>query len=295
MSAPCTLCPRRCAVDRGKQTGFCKANENPKLALAALHLWEEPPISGTNGTGALFFSHCTLQCPFCQNHEISHNGFGKEITVEWLAKIMLSLQQQQAHSISLITPTQYAVGIIEAVALAKQQGLRLPVVYNCGGYESVDTIEMLKGTVDVFLPDFKFFDARYSQRYLSLADYREVATAAIGEMLRTVGPPVLNDEGILQQGVLVRHLLLPGLLTDSLRCVEHLHRSFGDRIYLSLMSQYTPMPQCAADPLLSRRVSPHHYQTLVDFAAELGITQCFLQGQSAANPRFIPEFDLRGV
>ncbi|WMJ83111.1 radical SAM protein [Oscillospiraceae bacterium LTW-04] len=296
----CRLCPRNCGTNRTLHPGYCKTGSEIKIARAALHHWEEPCISGTNGSGAVFFSHCTLGCVFCQNHEISHGGKGLTVSAARLAEIFLELQAQGAHNINLVTPTHYAVGIIDALMLARQKGLSLPVVYNCGGYEKVDTIQMLSPWVDVWLPDFKYAQEKLGLKYSAAPNYPETALSAIAEMLQCVGPPVLDDDGLLRRGVLVRHLLLPGQLADSMQAVDLLYNHFGDDILLSLMSQYTPPDNPSSEfsarcPELTRRVNPRHYDALVDYAAELGITHCYIQDGSAADSAFIPMFDLSGV
>ena len=298
--AACRLCPRNCGVDRAAHPGYCKAGTDVKIARAALHHWEEPCISGQNGSGTVFFSHWTLGCVFCQNHEISHSGKGQAVSCARLAEIFLELQAQGAHNLNLVTPTHYAVGIVEALTLARQNGLTLPVVYNCGGYERPETIQMLSPHIDVWLPDFKYAQEKLGLKYSAVPDYSETALTAIAEMLRHTGPPVLDDSGLLRRGVLVRHLLLPGQLADSMRAVTLLYDCFGDNILLSLMSQYTPPERCNGDfasrfPELTRRVNPSHYEALIDYAAELGITRCYIQDNTAADSAFIPPFDLSGV
>ncbi len=299
-SAACLLCPRNCQTDRTARLGYCKAGPEAKIARAALHFWEEPCISGVNGSGTVFFSHCTLGCVFCQNREISHGGKGQTVTTERLAEIFLELQAQGAHNINLVTPTHYATPIISALTQAQKCGLSLPVVYNCGGYEKVETVRMLSPHIDVWLPDFKYAQEKLGLRYSAAPGYPETALAAIAQMLACAGPPVLDENGLLRRGVLVRHLLLPGQLADSIRAVFLLYDRFGDDIILSLMSQYTPPEKTCDDftarfPELHRRVNPHHYEALVDYAAELGITRCYVQDGAAAGSEFTPPFDFTGV
>ncbi len=296
----CRLCPRGCGVDRATRSGFCKAGPDIKMARAALHHWEEPCISGCNGSGAVFFSHCTLGCVFCQNDKISHGAVGQAVSVARLAEIFLELQAQGAHNVNLVTPTHYAPGIVAALTLARQNGLTLPVVYNCGGYERPETVRMLAPYVDVWLPDFKYAQQRLGLKYSAAPDYPEMALAGIAAMLRHTGPPVLDGKGLLCRGVLVRHLLLPGQLADSIQAVTLLYDRFGDDILLSLMSQYTPPKHPDANfaaryPELTRRVNPRHYEALIDYAAGLGITRCYIQDGAAADSAFTPAFDLSGV
>lgn len=296
----CRLCPRNCEIDRTSRSGYCKAGLEISVARAALHYWEELCISGKNGSGAVFFSHCTLGCVFCQNREISHDGKGQTVSVARLAEIFLELQAQGAHNINLVTPTHYASGIVKALALAREGGLSLPVVFNCGGYEKVETVRTLSPYVDVWLPDFKYAQEKLGLKYSAAPRYPETALAAIAEMLQCAGPPVLDSDGLLRRGVLVRHLLLPGQLADSMQAVTMLYNRFGNNIILSLMSQYTP-PDCPGDdfaarfPELTRRVNPRHYAALIDYAAALGITRCYIQDNAAADNEFIPAFDFSGV
>lgn len=296
----CRLCPRNCGADRISRLGYCKAGQDIKIARAALHHWEEPCISGTSGSGTVFFSHCTLGCVFCQNQEISHGGKGQSVSAARLASIFLELQEQGAHNINLVTPTHYVIGIIEALKLARLNGLSLPVVYNSGGYEKPETIQILSPWVDVWLPDFKYAQEKLGLKYSAAPNYPDTALAAIAEMLKCAGPPIINDDGLLRRGVLVRHLLLPGQLADSMRAVTLLYNKFGDDILLSLMSQYTPPDNTSLEfnarcPELTRRVNPRHYEALVDYAAELGVTRCYIQDGAAADSEFIPAFDLSGV
>ncbi|MBC8575389.1 radical SAM protein [Yanshouia hominis] len=293
----CTLCPRRCGVNRAAgERGRCGAGKAVRVARAALHPWEEPCISGSRGSGTVFFSHCALGCVFCQNAPLSREGAGLEIGTGRLGEIFLELQAQGAHNINLVTPTHYVPQILEAAALARADGLRIPFVYNCGGYELPETVALLDGTVDLWLPDFKYAQSRPAARYSAAADYPERALEAIEAMVRQTGAPCFGPDGLLQKGVLVRHLLLPGLLADSMRAVELLAERFEGRILLSLMSQFTPMPACSARfPELSRPVNPRHYEALVEFTASLGAFDCYTQEPSAADGAFIPSFLGQGV
>ena len=291
----CTLCPRACGVDRTRgERGFCGADDRLKVARAALHFWEEPCLSGKRGSGTVFFSHCHLRCCYCQNREISSGGFGKEISTERLAEIFLSLQAQGAHNINLVTPTQYYPHIIQALLLAKKRGLLLPIVCNSGGYERVETLKKLDGLIDIYLPDFKYYDERYALRYSAAPRYMEVAAAAVEEMLRQTGSPQFDGEGMMQKGVIVRHLALPGLSDDSKRVVKFLNRTFGNRIILSLMSQYTP-PKDIAFPELSSPLARDDYDDLVEYAQLIGVENAYVQEEGCAEESFIPPFDLTGV
>lgn len=287
----CTLCPRRCGVNRAEgEIGFCGAKLLPKIARAALHFWEEPCLSGKNGSGTVFFSHCTMQCVYCQNFDISTCQKGKEISIDALSGHFLRLQSEGAHNINLVTPTHFVPQIIDALTAARQNGLSIPVVYNSSGYESVDTLCLLDGLIDIYLPDFKYYHEKYAIRYSGAPDYFETASQAIHEMVRQSGPPEFDENGIMQKGTIVRHLMLPGLLFDSKKIIDYLYEAFGDAIYISIMSQYTPLPHVCAYPELDRRVPPAHYAALVDYAASLGITQAYVQEGESAKESFIPPF-----
>jgi len=297
----CRLCPRECKADRSAGiTGYCKASDKLKIARAALHFWEEPCISGSHGSGTVFFSHCTLGCVFCQNSDISSGGKGIEITPQRLSEIFFELKEQGAHNINLVTPTHYLPLIVKALDMAKSRGFSLPVVYNCGGYEKLETVRALSQYVDIWLPDFKYFSPLLGEKYSFAKNYPQTAFAAISEMLKISGPAKLDVNGMMQSGVLVRHLLLPGKLADSMKAVELLYESFGDDIILSLMSQYTPPCGKGDDfktkyPELCRTVNPRHYQALVEYAESLGITRCYVQDGQSADSCFIPPFDGEGV
>ncbi len=267
-----------------------------KAARAALHLWEEPCISGKEGSGAVFFSGCPLGCIFCQNHEIAQGHSGKEITEEQLADIFLELQSEHANNINLVTPTQYVPQIIAAVRQARDNGLRIPVVYNTGSYETVDTIRKLRGTVDIFLPDLKFYDTEISKRYAGAPDYFEKAVCAIKEMVNIAGGPVFDDRGIMKSGVIVRHLILPGHTRDSMQILKYLYETFGNQIYISIMNQYTPMKSMdAVCPELNRRVTGREYEKVLNYAIDLGIENAYIQEGGTAKESFIPAFDGTGI
>lgn len=292
----CRLCPRNCGADRSSgKKGYCGAGAEILVARAALHMWEEPCISGSEGSGAVFFSGCSLGCVFCQNRSISRGERGEKISAERLAQIMLELQDQKANNINLVTAGHFVPQIAAALALAKEQGLRIPVVYNSSGYEKAETLGMLSGLVDAYLPDFKYMDPELAAAYSRAPDYVETAKAALREMVSQTGLPMFDERGMITRGVIVRHLLLPGHVADSRRVVEYLFKTYGNRIYISLMNQYTPMPAVAADPLLSRKVTKREYDRLVDYALSLGVEQGFIQEGETAKESFIPEFDGEGV
>ncbi|MBR5636347.1 MAG: radical SAM protein [Pseudobutyrivibrio sp.] len=291
MNKKCTLCPRNCGVNRDEALGVCQVSSKVKVARAALHFWEEPCISGENGSGAVFFSGCPLHCVFCQNEEISHGKVGKEITTEQLAKIYLNLQKQGANNINLVTGTHYIPKIVDSVKMARQEGLIIPIIYNTSGYETVESLKLLEGIVNVYLPDFKYWDEELSTKYSHSKDYPQVAKAAIAEMVRQVGEPQFNEEGFIQSGVIVRQLLLPGHTKDSKAILEYLYQTYENRIYVSLMSQYTPMPHIAEKyPEINRRVTKREYESVVDYALELGFENAFIQDRTVAKESFIPEF-----
>ena len=291
----CTICPRRCGANRAAgRTGFCGAGAALKAARAALHFWEEPCISGTRGSGTVFFSGCTLKCCFCQNYPISAEGLGKEITVEHLAEIFLNLQAQGAHNINLVTPTHFADGIAEALRLARPE-LHIPVVYNTSGYEKVKTLQMLEGLVDIYMPDFKYMSPELSARYSAAPDYPAVATDALKEMFRQVGRPQFSPDGLLTRGVLVRHLVLPGCRADSLAVLRHLRTLFApEDILLSLMSQYTPeFVADAPDRNLHRRLTRFEYESVAALARGLDF-RGFFQERSSASAAYTPDFTAGG-
>ncbi len=291
----CTLCPKHCGVNRTSgQTGFCGMPATIQVARASLHMWEEPCISGTNGSGTVFFTGCNLKCVFCQNHTIAIGKKGREVSVSQLADLFLMLQDKGAHNINLVTPSHYVPGIAEALRLSKKQGLRLPIVYNTSGYDSVSTLSLLDGLIDVYLPDFKYVSQELSKRYSHVADYFEVAKASLAEMFRQVGSPVF-DGALLVKGIVVRHLLLPGCTEDSKAVIQYLHATYGDNIFISIMNQYTPLPHVVAFPEINRKVTPAEYDEVVDYAIDLGVENGFIQEGDTAEESFIPEFDFTGL
>ena len=293
----CTICPRKCAVNRLKgQKGYCGADASLIVARAALHFWEEPCISGTMGSGTVFFGNCNLRCVFCQNHSIAVGNTGKKISIGRLADIFLELQQKGAANINLVTPTHYIPQIIEALHLAKEQGLSLPIVYNTGGYETVDSLRLLDGLIDIYLPDLKYYSPELSSKYSHAKDYFETAVAALAEMYRQVGAPVFDaDSGMLQKGMIVRHLILPGQTKDSKKILRYLYETYGSNIYISIMNQYTPLPHVAQIPELNRKVTSEEYDKVINFALRIGIENAFIQEGETAQESFIPAFDLEGV
>lgn len=285
----CALCPRMCRVDRHKTVGFCRQSDRIKIARAGLHMWEEPCISGIGGSGTVFFSGCTLKCIFCQNYEISQLDKGYTITVSELADIFLQLQDKGAHNINLVSPTPYLPQIIEALDKVKGK-LTIPVVYNCGGYERVETLKMLEGYVQIYLPDLKYFDNTYAKEYSGAENYFVTAISAIKEMVRQVGKPKFDENGIMQSGVIVRHLALPSLRQDSAKVIEALGKEFeSDEIMLSLMSQYVPMHKAVDHPKLGRRVSTFEYNSILNAASKFGF-EGFSQERSSSSEVYLPPF-----
>ena len=285
--AGCELCPRRCGALREEgQRGFCGADNRVLVARIAPHAWEEPCLSGTRGSGTVFFSGCPLGCVFCQNRAIRSGGVGRAYTVPELAEAFRSLEAQGVHNLNLVTPTQFTPQIVAALDLARPG---IPVVYNCGGYERTETLDTLRGRVSVFLPDFKYARAETADRLAHAPDYPEVALAAIGRMIELVGRPVTDGEGMLTRGVLVRHLVLPGYADDSMKALRMLRSAFGDDIWISVMNQYTPMP--GMRPPLDRSVSEDEYTLVLDYADHLGITEGFRQEGGTVSESFIPPFE----
>lgn len=305
----CNICPRNCGINRNVKKGFCGSDSRIMITRAAPHMWEEPCISGKNGSGAVFFSGCNLHCVYCQNKAISDGGVGKEVNIERLAEIFLELQAKNVYNINLVTPTHYALTIKEAVKLARNYHLHIPIVYNCGGYESVETIKALEDTVDVWMPDFKYMSADTAKKYSDCPDYFEKATKALDEMVRQI-----RDKGdtrfqffsdgsednvnIMTQGIIVRHMMLPGHIGESKRILRFLHERYGNDIYISIMSQYTPMPQILDSdrfPELKTKVDRGEYNRLVEFALKIGIENAFIQEEDVASESFIPAFNCEGV
>lgn len=292
----CKLCPRACGVNREEgKLGYCQETSQLVVGRAALHHWEEPCISGTKGSGAVFFSGCTMGCVFCQNHCLSKGEAGKALSIKRLSEIFLELQEQGAHNINLVTPTHYTLQIIEALKIAKGQGLVIPIVYNCSGYEKVETLRLLDGLIDIYLPDFKYYSETLAIKYSKAPHYFEYASQAVKEMVRQVGVASFDEEGIMIKGVIVRHLLLPGQLMDSKAIVNYLYTTYGDQIWLSLMNQYTPLEQVASYPELNRKVTKKSYNRLIDYALDLGLENGFIQEGETAEESFIPIFNGEGV
>lgn len=292
----CLLCPRKCGINRRTgQTGVCGVSSEIRVARAALHYWEEPCISGKRGSGAVFFSGCSLHCVFCQNREISDGKAGKVISKERLSDIFMELADKGANNINLVTPGQYIPDIVWAVNDAKSRGMKLPIIYNTSGYENVTELKLLEGIVDVYLPDFKYMDSTLSARYSRAKDYPSVAKQALSEMVRQQPDVVIDDAtGLIQKGVIVRQLLLPGHVNDAKAVLKYLYDTYHDHVYISMMSQFTPIA-LKDYPEINRTVTRREYERLVDYALEIGITNAFIQEGDVAKDSFIPAFDCEGV
>ena len=291
----CNLCPRKCNTQRKALTdvgkGFCNMGENPVIARAALHFWEEPPISGTQGSGTVFFSGCNLKCVFCQNEDISSGCFGKEITVERLREIYFDLINQGAHNINLVTGTHF----INAIAKSLEEPLPVPVVYNCGGYESINSLKLLENKVQIYLPDLKYADDELAIKYSDAPDYFETATNAIKEMFKQVGKYEFDEDGIMTKGIIIRHLILPNNLENTKKVIDWVKENFNDgEVLFSLMSQFTPNKSCK-NPELSRRLTQEEYDEIEDYLFDSGIEDGYFQELSSAKEEYIPPFNLEGV
>lgn len=292
----CELCPRRCLADRKNgKIGFCGGGREVKIARAALHFWEEPCISGESGSGTVFFSGCTMRCVFCQNREISRGEAGKTVSIERLAEIFLELQAKNANNINLVTPMHYAPQITAALDSARKKGLHLPIVWNTGGWELRESVGAVRDYADIWLTDFKYADNSLAEKFSSAKNYYEFALESLYQMVGQTGEAVFDDNGIMKKGVIVRHLMLPGHLDDTKNILRLLHENFGDRIWISIMNQYTPLCSDERYPELSRTVSDEEYDEAIDFALSLGIENAFVQEGGTVGESFIPPFDLEGV
>ena len=287
----CLRCPRQCGVDRSVQYGFCGESEEIRIARAAPHMWEEPPISGKNGSGTIFFSGCNLRCIYCQNHEIAVSHLGYPVSADQLLRIFFDLQAQGIHNINLVTAGHFVKELLPVLRKAKGAGLQIPILWNSSGYESAETIRMLEGLIDIYLPDFKYINPKTAKEYSNAPDYPEIAKLSLAEMVRQTGAPQIDKEtGLMTRGVQVRHLVLPGHAQESRQILWYLYQTYGNRIGYSIMNQYTPMPQMKDHPLLSRRVTAQEYENVIRYAKQIGIENAFTQEGEAACESFIPEF-----
>lgn len=289
----CELCGFRCGVNRNEKFGVCRCGINPKLALVSKHMWEEPCISGEKGSGTIFFSGCNFSCVFCQNYQISQDNYGKEITIERLAEIFLEQQERGVHNINLVSPTPYIPAIIEALKIAKDKGLKIPIVYNTNGYETVETIKMLDGYVDVYLPDLKYFDDEVGKIYSKVPNYFLIATAAILEMYRQVGQPKFNQEGIIQKGMIIRHLILPGHVMQTKKILSWIKTNLSTEIYISIMAQYFPTYKASEDKIINRKITKREYEIVIDLISEF--ENGYIQELGEYEEEYVPNFDLTGI
>ncbi len=292
----CTLCPRNCKVNRNNgELGFCKASNKLKIGRAAPHYWEEPCLSGKNGSGTIFFSNCNLKCIFCQNYELSEECKGKEVTIKRFSEICLELQAKGCHNINLVTPTHYIPLIKKGLIKAKKMGLKIPIIYNTSSYENVESIKELDGLIDIYLPDLKYYYDDLAIAYSAAPNYFSYATEAIEEMVRQVGKPVFDKDGIMQKGVIVRHLILPSRTYDSKRILEYLYETYHDDIFISIMNQYTVVKKFKNFEELNKSLSKEEYDEVIDYALKLGIKNGFIQEDETDKASFIPSFNGEGV
>ncbi|MCI9039670.1 MAG: radical SAM protein [Clostridia bacterium] len=289
----CNICPRNCKIDRTKgNIGYCKCDDKIKIALASIHHYEEPCISGQNGSGTVFFSNCNLRCIYCQNYEISQQGKGKEITIEQLAKIFLKQQAKGVHNINLVTPTMYAKQIKEALIISKSEGLFIPVIYNTNGYENVQTLQELEGLIDIYLPDLKYYSEELGKKYSKVDGYFEVATKAIQEMNRQVGQPVFNKNGIIQKGMIIRHLVLPNHLQNTKHILKWIKENMPEGSYISVMAQYFPTYQAKKDESMNRKLTLKEYREIESYLYTLNLQNGYMQELGEHEEEYVPKFDL---
>lgn len=286
----CNLCPRNCHIDRYKNVGVCGASFEIKVAHYGLHMWEEPIISGNSGSGTVFFSNCNLKCIFCQNRDISEGGYGKEITSERLEEIFLELQKMKAENINIVTPTMYVPQIVKVLKRIKNRKLKIPIVYNTSSYENKSTINLLDGYIDIYLADFKYFDNMLGEKYSNCYKYFEVASNAIDEMFRQVGEPIIENN-LLKKGMIVRVLVLPGHVEDAKKIIAYLYKKYKNKIFISIMNQYTPMKHFEKFPNLNNKLTNDEYNEVIDYAYDLGVRNAFIQDGETASESFIPKFD----
>ena len=292
----CNICPHECNCNRYEgKIGRCKATDKIRIALYSIHDFEEPCISGKKGSGTIFFSNCNLNCVYCQNYEISQLGKGKDITIEELSDIFLYQQEKGVENVNLVTPTSYTIQIIEAIKIARRKGFKLPIIYNTNGYEKVETLKLLEGYIDVYLPDLKYAENELAFKYSKIDNYFEIATKAILEMIRQVGVPKFNTNGIIEKGVIVRHLVLPNLVNDSKQIINYLFNTYHNNIYISIMNQYTPLEHVKKYKDLNRMITNKEYDEVINYAIELGIENAFIQEGETQKESFIPDFDYTGI
>ena len=290
----CMLCPRKCGVDRSINKGYCGERDIIKAARASLHMWEEPCISGDEGSGTVFFSGCSLKCVYCQNKSISIGKVGKEISAERLSDIFLELQQKKANNINLVTGDHFIPQIVDAIKLAKSKGLSIPIVFNTSSYVTSEALEMLKGYVDIYLADFKYISEETAKKYSDAPDYPKIAKIAIEQMVEQIGVPVYDRRGMMEKGVIVRHMILPGYVLEAQEIIKYIFKKFDNKVILSIMNQYTPIDM-EAFPEINRKVTEEEYNEVIDYAVSIGVEEAFVQEEGTQSESFIPEFDISGI
>ena len=287
----CTICPHNCKINRTKNPGRCKSTDKIKIALYSIHNFEEPCISGENGSGTIFFSNCNMNCVFCQNYEISQLGRGKEITIEELADIMIKQQERNVQNINLVTPTSYALHIIEAIKIARKKGLKIPIVYNTNGYESVETLKLLEGYVDIYLPDLKYYYDDLAKKYSKVDNYFEIATKAIQEMYRQVGAPVLDENGVMKKGLMIRHLILPNEVQNSKKVLKWIKENIDSNVYVSIMAQYFPTYKAKEIPEIARKITKEEYEKVENYLYELDLENGYIQELGEHEEEYVPTWE----
>ena len=289
----CNICPHKCGVNRlNGIKGRCKCDNKIKIALASVHNYEEPCISGKNGSGTVFFSNCNLNCIYCQNYEISQLGKGQEITIEHLAQIFIKQQEKNVNNINLVTPTMYVPQIIEAIKIARKKGLNIPIIYNSNGYENVETIKKLNGYIDIYLPDLKYYSNEIAKKYSKIDNYFETAISAIKEMQKQVGNPIFNEEGIIQKGVIIRHLILPHHLLNTKNILKYVKENFDENTYISIMAQYFPTYKAKEDKLINRKLTKKEYKEIENYLYLLNLKNGYIQELGEHEEEYVPNFDL---
>lgn len=286
----CTICPHKCGIDRTKNIGRCRATDKIKIALYSIHNFEEPCISGNNGSGTIFFSNCNMNCIYCQNYEISQLGKGKEITIRELANIMLEQQKRNVENINLVTPTSYTIQIIEAIKIAKKEGLKIPIVYNTNGYENVETLKLLEGYIDIYLPDLKYFYNELGKKYSKVDNYFEIATKAIKEMFRQVGKVEINEKGIMKKGLMIRHLILPNQIENSKQILKWIKENLEEDVYISIMAQYFPTYKAKEIKELNRKLTKKEYQEVENYLYSLDIQNGYIQELGEHEEEYVPKW-----
>ena len=290
--AKCEICPHKCRIDRTKnQIGRCKSTDKVKIALYSIHDFEEPCISGKNGSGTVFFSNCNMNCIYCQNYEISQEGRGKEISIEELADIFIEQQNRNVENINLVTPTSYVLQIIEAIKIAKSNGLKIPIVYNTNGYERVETLKLLKGYIDIYLPDLKYYEDKIGKKYSKIDNYFEIATKAIQEMYRQVGAPKLDERGIIKKGLMIRHLVLPNNIENSKKVLKWIKENIDENVYIDIMAQYFPTYKAKESLELNRKLTKEEYEEIEQYVYELDIKNGYMQELGEHEEEYVPKWE----